>query len=152
MEISLTYKVADNHSLSQHINSNDLQNWPDLSLTTRLPSAILINPPMREAIILKQWYVDQKDVHNSFVTKEAFKDPLVVLPPPNEKDIISIQEALATLKVNKSAWVRGVASLAMNQKSLWFTACSNCQKEIGAPINWDMNCTLCGEDSMVVAR
>ncbi|GER26338.1 60 kDa chaperonin 2, partial [Striga asiatica] len=126
----------------------ETENLQNLSLTTRLPSAILINPPMREAATLKQWYVDQKDVHNSFVTKEAFKDPLVVLPPPNEKDIISIQEALATLKVNKYAWVRGVASLSINKKSLWF----NCQKEIGAPINWDINCTLCGEDSKVVAR
>ncbi|GER26067.1 70 kDa subunit of replication protein A [Striga asiatica] len=52
----------------------------------------------------------------------------------------------------KTAWIRGVPSLVMGQKSLWFTACNKCQKEIDAPVNWNINCTMCTQDSTVVAR
>ncbi|CAA0811900.1 Unknown protein [Striga hermonthica] len=62
-----------------------------LSLSTRAGSSILINPPIPEAAILRQWYLQEQAVVADLVATEAYKNTSVLLPPPHPKDIKIVQ-------------------------------------------------------------
>ncbi|CAA0830555.1 HXXXD-type acyl-transferase family protein [Striga hermonthica] len=115
-----------------------------LSLTTRLPTCILINPPMQEAINLKQWYIDHKTEVARLIEDNAFANTSILLPPPNGNDVITVQAALRSLnKTVKATWVQGQVTMVTNQKSLWFSACGHCHTKLEVPVGWEMKCTIC---------
>ncbi|XP_027149446.1 uncharacterized protein LOC113760648 isoform X1 [Coffea eugenioides] len=82
----------------------------------------------------------------------AYKDSSKLLPPPSSKDIISVANALNTLKDVKTAWITGKISLSPGQQKFWFEACENCQKSINVDVGWVMRCSSCKEESKVIAR
>ncbi|XP_071927789.1 uncharacterized protein [Coffea arabica] len=59
---------------------------------------------------------------------------------------------MSMLKNVKTAWIRGNTSLAVEQRSFWYAACSNCQKAVDANLEWIIRCPSCREESVVEAR
>ncbi|GER43489.1 replication factor-A protein 1 [Striga asiatica] len=117
-----------------------------LSLTTRLPTCILINPPMQEAVNLKQWYIEHKVEVAHLIENKAFMNASVLLPPPNGNHVVTVQAALRSLnKTVKATWVT-------NQKSLWFSACGHCHTKLEVPVGWEVKCTICQEQTNVEPR
>ncbi|XP_027113620.1 replication protein A 70 kDa DNA-binding subunit B-like [Coffea arabica] len=82
----------------------------------------------------------------------TYKDSSKLLPPPSANDMISVANALNTLKDVKTSWITGKISLIPGQQKFWFEACENCQKAINVDVGWVMRCSSCKEESKVVAR
>ncbi|CAA0841871.1 Unknown protein [Striga hermonthica] len=123
-----------------------------LSISTTPLGTIMINPPMAEAVALKQWYIDHKEEVNQQLKLKVYESAEFLLPPPNESDIISVCSALKNLHILKTAWVRGKAGLAYGQTSYWFTACHNCKKTLRAQIGWMVTCPHCNAEGPVEPR
>ncbi|CDP12393.1 unnamed protein product [Coffea canephora] len=123
-----------------------------LSLTTKPGSSHLINPPTSEANVLKEWYNANKEEITELIQQMAYKDSSKLLPSPSANDIISVANALNTLKDVKTAWIIGKISLTPGQQKFWFETCENCQKAINVDVGCVMRCPFCKEESRVVAR
>ncbi|XP_071911901.1 replication protein A 70 kDa DNA-binding subunit B-like isoform X2 [Coffea arabica] len=123
-----------------------------LSLTTRLASCLLVNPPTSQATVLRQWYDQNRQQIAQLIEEGSYKDSTKLLPPPKNNDIISIENAVSMLKNVKTAWIRGNTSFAAEQRSFWYAACSNCQKAVDANFEWIIRCPSCREESAVEAR
>ncbi|XP_071902207.1 uncharacterized protein [Coffea arabica] len=124
----------------------------NLSLTTKPGSGHLINPPTSEANVLKEWYNANKEEITELIQQMAYKDSSKLLPSPSANDIISVANALNTLKDVKTDWITGKISLTPGQQKFWFETCENCQKAINVDVGWVMRCPFCKEESRVVAR
>ncbi|GER42068.1 replication protein A 70 kDa DNA-binding subunit A [Striga asiatica] len=107
-----------------------------LSVTTTNATTIMINPPMAEAVTLKQWYIDHKEEVNHQLELKVYQDPEFLLPPPNESEIISVNSALNNLQTT----------------SYWFTTCQNCKKGLRAQVGWIVKCTQCKAKGQVEPR
>nr|XP_027076920.1 replication protein A 70 kDa DNA-binding subunit B-like [Coffea arabica] len=125
-----------------------------LSLTTKLGSGLLINPPTSEANALKEWYNANKEKEEigELIKQMAYKDSSKLLPPSSTNEMISVANALNTLKDVKTAWITGKTSLTPGQQKFWFETCENCQKAINVDVGWVMRCPSCKEESKVVAK
>ncbi|CAA0842775.1 Unknown protein, partial [Striga hermonthica] len=123
-----------------------------LSVTTTHLGTIMINPPMAETVVLKQWYIEHKEEVNRQLELKVYENPEFLLPPPNETEIISVHSALQNLQTLKTAWVRGKASLAYGQTSYWFTACYKCKKGLRAQVGWIVTCPNCKSEGPVEPR
>ncbi|GER56622.1 replication protein A 70 kDa DNA-binding subunit A, partial [Striga asiatica] len=124
-----------------------------LSISTKQPTCILINPPMAETTNLKQWYNGNRDFVEESIKACTYKDPNILLPPPADEDILNIGIALSVLKKDqKTAWVQGTLKLAVNQRSMWFSACGICLKSVNTPLGWTIKCPACNQESTVEAR
>lgn len=69
-----------------------------LSLSARLSTCLLINPPREETNSLKAWYNVHRRELVKLVEDAAYKDSNKLLPPPREEDIIDTESAINTLK------------------------------------------------------
>ncbi|XP_071925647.1 replication protein A 70 kDa DNA-binding subunit B-like [Coffea arabica] len=101
-----------------------------LSLTTRLASCLLVNPPTPQATVLRQWYDQNRQEIAQLIEETSYKDSTKLLPPAKNDDIISVDNAVSMLKNVKTAWIRGNISLIAEQRSFWYAVCSNCQKAV----------------------
>nr|KAJ0223993.1 hypothetical protein LSAT_V11C200058530 [Lactuca sativa] len=120
-----------------------------LSLSTRMGSAIMINPPVTEDLQLQKWYNKNKTELKELLQKKAYKDTEILLPYPEEKDIVPIAKAIANFKYRKATWIRGRLRLPTQDRSFSHTACSNCLKSVEADMNWKIKCQSCKMDSEI---
>ncbi|KAL4581436.1 hypothetical protein LXL04_017651 [Taraxacum kok-saghyz] len=81
---------------------------------------------------------------------KSYKDGDLLLPYPEEEDIIPITEAIASLKTSKTAWVKGRLKLVNQDKPFSHTGCANCLKPLDADITWIVTCPSCKTESEVL--
>ncbi|GER34140.1 replication protein A 70 kDa DNA-binding subunit, partial [Striga asiatica] len=122
-----------------------------ISLATKQPSAILINPPTPEANELKQYIQNRMDIANLIATK-AYRNIAALLPRPPLDNIISIESFLNPGNNVKAAWIKGRIILGSVSQSLWFACCANCQKKFDLQVGSDIRCSACNQCSQIVAR
>ncbi|CAH1431511.1 unnamed protein product [Lactuca virosa] len=68
------------------------------SLTTSPGSSILINPPVKDDLKLQDWYTHNKAEIKALLQNETYKDTEILLPPPEDKDILPIGRAILRMK------------------------------------------------------
>ncbi|CAI9273576.1 unnamed protein product [Lactuca saligna] len=112
------------------------------SITTSPRSAILINPPVKDDLKL------QTEI-KVLLRNETYKDTEILLPPPENKDILPIGRAIIKMKNGTPTWIKGTLSLPQQDRSFTQTICAKCLKPIQADINWNIKCPLCKEKSEV---
>ncbi|CAA0823249.1 Unknown protein [Striga hermonthica] len=115
-------------------------------------TCLLINPPMAATVDLKQWYIDNKDDVARLVSEEAYKNTNFLFPPPKHSDIISIQNALRTIKNIKTCWISGRLDFVVGNRALWYTACNNCHKTYNVPHDTAIKCRGCQKEAYIEAR
>ncbi|GER28383.1 F-box and associated interaction domains-containing protein [Striga asiatica] len=92
-------------------------------------------------------YTENRSFVVNSIKAGTYKDPTILFSPPADQDILDIETALAILKDEKTAWVKGTLKLAANHRSMWFSACGNCQKSINAPLDWNIKCPTCNQET-----
>ncbi|GER34634.1 acetyl-coenzyme A carboxylase carboxyltransferase subunit beta, partial [Striga asiatica] len=107
------------------------------------------NAKVKEA---EPMYTENRSFVVNSIKAGTYKDPTILFSPPADQDILDIETALAILKDEKTAWVKGTLKLAANHRSMWFSACGNCQKSINAPLDWNIKCPTCNQETTVTAR
>ncbi|KAL4566394.1 hypothetical protein LXL04_030509 [Taraxacum kok-saghyz] len=117
-----------------------------LPLTTKPGSGLLINPPVADDL----QYKENKAEILQVLEKESYKDGDLLMPYPEEEDIIPITEAIASLKTSKTAWVKGRLKLVNQDKPFSHTGCANCLKPLDADITWIVTCPSCKTESEVL--
>ncbi|CAA0816378.1 Unknown protein [Striga hermonthica] len=123
-----------------------------LSLSTKVGTCLMVNPPIPAAADLKQWYIQNKDSVAKLIDEGAYKNTDKLYPWPESTDIITVQNALTSIKYSKTCWVTGKIKLAGDNKSLWAATCSNCHKNYNMPPNTTMKCRSCQANTYVEAR
>ncbi|GER24621.1 replication factor A [Striga asiatica] len=87
------------------------------------------------------------------IENKAFMNASILLPPPNSNHVVTVQAALRSLnKTVKATWVQGQVTMVTNQKSLWFSACGHCHTKLEVPVGWEVDCTICQEQTNVEPR
>ncbi|CAH1413861.1 unnamed protein product [Lactuca virosa] len=119
------------------------------SLTTSPRSAILINPPVKDDLALQDWYTINKEEIKGLLQNETYKDTEILLPSPENKDILPIGRAIIRMKNGKPTWIKGNLNLPHQDRSFTQTICAMCLKPIQADVNWNIKCPLCKEKSEV---
>ncbi|CAA0807646.1 Unknown protein [Striga hermonthica] len=123
-----------------------------ISLSTRAPSAILINPPMDAAVELKQWYSQHKNEIDDMIGRAAYKDTTILLPYPSTDNVLSVHTMLSGVNNVRAAWIKGCVTLPHIQQSLWFSACASCHKKFDLQTSSAIRCSSCSQNSMIEAR
>ncbi|GER41132.1 replication protein A 70 kDa DNA-binding subunit [Striga asiatica] len=123
-----------------------------ISLSTRAPSAILINPPMAAADELKQWYSQHKNEIDDMIGRAAYKDTTILLPYPSTDNVLSVHTMLSGVNNVRAAWIKGCVTLPHIQQSLWFSACSSCHKKFDLQTSSAIRCSSCSQNNMIEAR
>ncbi|CAA0811536.1 Unknown protein [Striga hermonthica] len=123
-----------------------------LSLSTRTASSILINPPTPDAAALKHWYLQNKEVVSELIATEAYKNPVILLPPPKSEDIKTIATLLSPNNGVHTAWIQGSVAMGHVDQQLWFGACMLCLKKFDPPVDSEIRCSSCNKDNQIVAR
>ncbi|XP_023749786.1 replication protein A 70 kDa DNA-binding subunit B-like [Lactuca sativa] len=80
---------------------------------------------------------------------ETYKDTEILLPPPENKDILPIGRAIIRMKNGKPTWIKGNLNLLQQDRSFTQTICAMCLKPIQADVNWNIKYPLCKEKSEV---
>ncbi|CAI9262679.1 unnamed protein product [Lactuca saligna] len=119
------------------------------SLSTSSSSAILINPPVTDDLQLKNWYTNSKTGIKKLLQQQTYKDTDILLPPPQERDILPIGEAITRMKNGKPTWIKGSLMLPRQDRSFTQTACANCLKPVVADVQWIITCFACKKQSKV---
>lgn len=112
-----------------------------LSLTTRASSSLMINPPVVESLQMQEWYDKNKDQLQTLLELKSYKNIEFLLPYPHEEDIIPVAKA-ASLP-SPAGWVRGKTCLLEQDRSSWYTVCTNCKKSMDAELTWAVVCSSC---------
>ncbi|CAI9263146.1 unnamed protein product [Lactuca saligna] len=123
-----------------------------LSLSTKGASAILINPPVTAELQLKAWYNENRSEIQELLNKESYKDVDLLLPYPQEPDILPIATAIERLKNGKPTWMRGNLRLQHEDNTFTHTVCANCLKSIGVDVTWIITCNFYKKESEVEIR
>ncbi|CAA0824125.1 Unknown protein [Striga hermonthica] len=123
-----------------------------ISLSTKPPSAILINPATPEANEVKQWYMQNRLEVDDFIAGKAFTDTNILLLRPPVEDIVGIQTLFNPANNVRAAWIEGHITLGLVNQSLWFGACANCQKRFNLQVGSEIRCSSCDEHSQIAAR
>ncbi|CAI9263496.1 unnamed protein product [Lactuca saligna] len=119
------------------------------SLSTSSSSAILINPPVTDDLQLKNWYTNSKTGIKKLLQQQTYKDTDILLPPPQERDILLIGKAITRMKNGKPTWIKGSLMLPRQDRSFTQTACANCLKPVVADVQWIITCSACKKQSKV---
>ncbi|GER30139.1 replication protein A 70 kDa DNA-binding subunit [Striga asiatica] len=121
-----------------------------LSLTTRLPTCILINPPMQEAVNLKQWYIEHKAEVAHLMENKAFMNASVLSPPPNDNHVVTVQAALRSL--NKTLHGCKIRSPWSQTRNPYGSVHVDSHTKLEVPVGWEVKCTICQEQTNVEPR
>lgn len=120
-------------------------------MTTRSTSGFMINPPVTQDLQLQEWYNNNKVELQQMLEMETYRKTELLLPFPIDDDLISIATAVASLNTKKTCWIKGKISLPRQERSMWYTACANCQKSLEADLTWIVTCPSCRQESEVQA-
>ncbi|CAI9260625.1 unnamed protein product [Lactuca saligna] len=119
------------------------------SLSISSSPAILINPSVTDDLQLKNWYTNSRTGIKELLQKQTYKDTNILLPPPEERDILPIGKAITRMKNGKPTWIKGTLMLPRHDRSFTQTACANCLKPVVADVKWIITCFACKKQSKV---
>ncbi|GER43330.1 replication protein A 70 kDa DNA-binding subunit A [Striga asiatica] len=134
-----------------------------LSLSTKVGTCLMVNPPIAAAADLKQWYIQNKAYVAKLIDEGEYENTDKLYPWPESNDITTVQKAMASLKYLKNycnkerilyedlldKWKN---QARRRQQSLWSATCSNCRKNYNMPPNTAMKCRSCQANTYVEAR
>ncbi|KAL7603866.1 hypothetical protein Lser_V15G17117 [Lactuca serriola] len=88
-----------------------------VSLTMRNSFGIMINPPSTQDQELRNWYNENKSEVSKLLEQKAYKNTDLLLPYPEEEDVISIAEATEPM------------TTSIDADNTWIVTCSACKTE-----------------------
>ncbi|PWA56841.1 hypothetical protein CTI12_AA412340 [Artemisia annua] len=123
-----------------------------LSLTTRGGnSGFMINPPVSQELQMQEWYNGNREGLQQLLEQRTYRNSDILLPYPQDDDVISIASFVASWRTLKSSWIKGRTTFPRQDRSLWYTACANCQKSLEADLSWIVTCPSCHQESELEA-
>ncbi|GER47737.1 replication protein A 70 kDa DNA-binding subunit [Striga asiatica] len=124
-----------------------------ISLSTRAPCAILINPPLVQQLSLSNgWYSQHKNEIDNMIGRAAYKDTTILIHYPSTDNVLSVHTMLSGIKNVRAAWIKGCVTLPHIQQSLWFSAYASCHKKFDLQTSSAIRCSSCSQNSMIEAR
>ncbi|GER47324.1 replication protein A 70 kDa DNA-binding subunit A [Striga asiatica] len=87
-----------------------------LSLSTKVGTCLMVNPPIPAAADLKQWYIQNKKSVAKLIDEEAYKDTNKLYPWPEINEITTVQKAVTSLKYGQD--LKGEIEALMEKHSV----------------------------------
>ncbi|PWA74144.1 hypothetical protein CTI12_AA254960 [Artemisia annua] len=129
-----------------------IHSYSGLSLTTRGGnSGFMINPPVSQELQMQEWYNGNREGLQQLLEQRTYRNSDILLPYPQDDDVISIASFVASWRTLKSSWIKGRTTFPRQDRSLWYTACANCQKSLEADLSWIVTCPSCHQESELEA-
>ncbi|XP_071913724.1 replication protein A 70 kDa DNA-binding subunit B-like isoform X2 [Coffea arabica] len=144
-------KIAENMNNFPVIVCRRLKVKPfnGIALSTRKDSTILIDPPIQEAMLLKNWATE-----NAMLFVQVIKDKSYARYNP---DLFTHSSQKFTLiyflqSTQKFAWVRASMSFENIFQRYWYMACKKSFKAIDASYGYSYSCNKCSEHQKATPR
>nr|XP_027064184.1 replication protein A 70 kDa DNA-binding subunit B-like isoform X2 [Coffea arabica] len=128
-----------------------VSSYHTLNLSTKFGSSVLVNPPIQQGSMLRQWAMENKTQINDLITQRAYLNRTSLLPQPTEDELCTIKEFL-NLPMKKAYWIQGSPRFLDKSQRLWYNACSNCHKSFRAKPQWKIICTSCNKNVNILPR